>query len=198
MQSAAAHTFASIAHDLIALIAQLKASAHDQLEEGTDTGTVAYLFKGRLSKWYSTNHMRIIASAQTLARRESNLAHIGKITVSAYTSGSGLTKMTKGAAFKNYLELLPQATAEIGKIELGQRVTRDFDEVVSLIENFGKSSVARSKQRKDKTCEIAQHEAANAVYEQILSTHHDDRRHELREQTRKSDNKLVALMKLLG
>lgn len=198
MKSAAANTFTSIAHDLIALLAQLKSSAFDQLEQGTEPGTVTYLFKGRLSKWYSQNHMKIIASAQTLAGNQSNLAFIGKITVSAYSSGSGMTNLTKGSAFKTYLELLPAAMAEIGQLSLGKRVTQDFDAVVVMIENHGKSSVARSKQRKSKTLVSAQIEAANAVYEQILSTQHDDRRHELREKTRKSDNKLVALMKLLG
>lgn len=198
MQSSAAHTFTSIARDLIALLAQLKSSAIDQLEQGTEPAVVSYLFKGRVSKWYSQNHMRIIATAQMLARRESNLAYIGKITVSAYTSGSGLTKMTKGAAFKSYLELLPQAMSEIGYVELGQRAAQDFDTVVSLIEQHGKASTARSKQRKDKTIISAQRETANALYEELLSTQHDEVRHALREQTRRSDNKLVALMKLLG
>lgn len=198
MQSSAAYTFASIAHDLIALLAQLKSSAHDQLEQGTDAGTVTYLFKGRVSKWYSQNHMKIIATAQQLSRRESNLAHIGKITVSAYTSSSNMTALTKGAAFKQYLELIPKAMAEIGQIELGQRVTRDFDAIATMIENHGKSSVALSKRRSDKTLASAQRETANALYEELLSTQHDDRRHELREKTKREDNKLVALMKLLG
>lgn len=198
MQAAAAHTFTSIAHELTALLAQLKSAAQGQLEEGTEPATVSYLFKGRVSKWYSQNHMKIIATAQSLARRESNLAHIGKITVSAYTSSSGMTALTKGAAFKNYLDLIPAAMAEIGHVELGREVVRRFDEVVTMIENHGKSSVARSKQRKDKTLVSAQRATANALYEELLSAQHDDLRHALREQTARSDNKLVALMKLIG
>uniref|UniRef100_A0AAU6W1G6 Uncharacterized protein n=1 Tax=Pseudomonas phage Nican01 TaxID=3138540 RepID=A0AAU6W1G6_9CAUD len=159
---------------------------------------MTYLFKGRVSKWYSLNHMKIIATAQMLARKETNLAFIGQITVSAYTSGSGMTKMTKGAAFKSYLELLPDAMAEIGQHDLGRRVIQDFDAITTLIENHGKSSVARSKQRKDKTLVSAQRETANALYEELLSAQSDHLRHALREATRKSDNKLVALTKLLG
>lgn len=198
MQNSATHTFVSIAHELIALLAQLKSSSFDQLEEGTEPRVVAYLFRGRLSKWYSQNHMKIIASAQQLAGNKSNLAFIGKITVSAYTSSSGMTSLTKGSAFKSYLELIPTAMAEIGHIELGKRVVQDFEAILAMIESHGESSVAHSKQRKDKTLESAQREQAIAVYEQILSTQSEDRRHALREKTRKSDNKLVALMELLG
>lgn len=198
MQEAAAHTFCSIAHELTALLAQLKSKAQDQLEEGTEPAVVSYLFKGRVSKWYSQNHMKIIATAQTIARRESNLAHIGKITVSVYASSSGMTALTKGAAFKSYLEKLPQAMAEIAQGELGNKVTRLFDDIVTMIENHGKSSVARSKQRKDKTLASTQREAANAAYEHLLSAQGDEKRHELREQTARADNKLVALAKLLG
>lgn len=198
MQAAAAHTFISIAHELTALIAQLKSAAQDQLEQGTEPATVSYLFKGRVSKWYSQNHMKIIATAQSLARRESNLSQIGKITVSAYTSSSGMTALTKGAAFKSYLELLPKAMAEIGHADLGRDVIRRFDEVTTMIETHGQSSVARSKQRKDKTLVSAQQVAANAAYEQLLSAQSTEKRHELREKTARADNKLVALAKLLG
>lgn len=198
MQSSAAHTFISIAHELIALLAQLKSSAQEQLDQGTDPGTVTYLFKGRLSKWYSMNHMKIIASAQMCTRSQSNVASIGRITVSAYTSSSGMTRLTKGSAFKSYLELLPEATAELGRAEIGQRVAQDYEAVEQLIKNFGRASVALSKRRKDKTLASAQRETANALYEELLSTQHDDRRHELREKTKREDNKLVALMKLLG
>jgi hypothetical protein len=197
MQSSASHVFLSIAHDLITFMSALRSTVIDQLEQGMEPQTVNYLFKGRLSSWYSQNHMKIVSTAHSLCQNKSNLAHIGKITVSAYTGGSGMTRLTKGAAFKTYIEFLPAAMSEIGRADLGTRALSDFESIQNLISESGQASESDSKQRKQKTLISAQIQAADALYEQILSDMSEQQRHELRQQTARADNKLTALMGLL-
>ncbi|MEG0063113.1 MAG: hypothetical protein RR740_00775, partial [Pseudomonas sp.] len=180
MNSSAALTFTSVTHDLTATIAQLRSAAQDQLERGLEPATVNYLFKGRISKWYSVNHAKIVSSARSNARKGSALEVIGKLTVSAYSSSSGMSNLTKGAAFKEYLEALPAAMNELSNPDLGRRAARDFDAVVNMITDAGEAPETRTAKRKEKTLLSAQRAAANAAYEHLLSAQSDEKRHELR------------------
>lgn len=199
MQSSAIHTFVSIGNDLVTLLAQLKFTTLEQLEEGTGPGVVAQLYKGRLSNWYSMNHMKIIATAQAILKPGSNIASIGKITVSAYNSNSGMSRLTKGAGFATYVELIQLAMTEIGKAELGDRIVNDLAAIDLQIKGFTQSSVARSTAQRDVSLVSTQRSAANALYELVLSDIADETtRHELREQTKRADNKLTALKVLIN
>lgn len=196
--NSAAHSLASINVELIALLADLKFSTLNQLEDGLTPQTVNYLYRGRLSSWYSKNHPKIVSSAQSLASKGPAMVELSKLTTSAYSSSSGKTQLTPGNVFKAYIELLPDAMREIGKLELAVRVMTALTEIEQQIKGFSEETPRTAPKKKSNPLLAEQAAQANDLYEQLLGSIDDERlRHDLREKTKRADNKLGALMKLI-
>jgi hypothetical protein len=199
MKEAAALTFMSNVHELISALAEMKSSVEAQLEEGLTPRTVKYLFVGRCSAWYGKHHAKIIASAKIVATKKSALEHISRITFSAFKSDSGLTELTKGRAFTQYVESLPRACADLGHEAVGRRVVIDYALIVALIEAAGGAAKGTAeKAKKGKTLVTTQMQQADAACERILADMPEADRHIYREQIKRADNKLTALMGLIA
>ena len=197
MNGSASLSFVSNVHDLIRDLARFRISVEEQIEKGLPVLTIKYLFSGRTSVWYSSHHQSIVGTARSCATRDSALEEISRITFSAYNSSSGATQLTKGKAFKKYLELLPAACAELGVEHLGKRALADYEAIISLIDSNTVKAQRASKRSKEKTLVTTQMQQADALYETLLAQQSEPERHKLREQTKRADNKLVALLKLL-
>lgn len=197
MKESAALTFISNVHELIAALAAMRSSVENQLYEGMKPRTVKYLFVGRTSVWYSSHHPKIVSAAKVLATRKSALEDVSRITFSAYKSDSGLTELTKGRAFTKYIELLPRATDELGAGHLGKRAALDYALIIALIEGAGGAADGVQKKSKGKTLVTTQMQQADAACERILADMSEAERHLMREQIKRADNKLAALLKLI-
>lgn len=196
MNNSATLRFISIAHSLSSLLTDCRFSVASQLENGTSPRTVNFLFRGRLSRWYAENHAQIISSAQSLKTSKSDaISAIGAMTVSAYTSASQRSELTKGKAFDHYLLQLPDALLAIGHDpKIGRDLQRLYESVKAMIEGSSVAASAKPKRANPLAPQIAQ---ANALAEQLLNTLPETERHEARRAVGRADNKLAALKRYI-
>lgn len=197
MNESASLSFLSNAHDLIHALSAMRASVEEQIEKGLKVLTIKYLFAGRASVWYANHHQSIVGSARSCATRKSALEAVSQITFSAYSSSSGATQLTKGKAFKRYIELLPAASEELGSGHLGKRALADYEAIVSLIDGHKEKPQSASKRSKEKPLVTTQMQQADALCERLLAQMSVADRHIMREKIKRADNKLVALLKLM-
>lgn len=197
MNESASLSFLSNVHELVHALSAMRTSVEEQIENGLRVLTIKYLFAGRTSNWYANHHQSIIGSARSCATRKSALEAVSQITFSAFSSSSGATQLTKGKAFKRYLELLPQATEELGSGHLGKRALSDYEAIISLIEGHKEKPQRASKRSKEKPLITSQMQQADALCESLLAQMSVADRHIMREKIKRADNKLVALLKLM-
>lgn len=202
MRESAALSFISTVHDLCAMLHQCKNTVEDQIQNGQSARIVRYTFRGRVSRWYSQNHSKIISTARVCStHKDDALKQTAGITITAFTSGSGQGGMhTKGKGFDQYLWLLPETTKALGQGAIGARAARAYAEIDSMIENMtGKTSASAPKSSREKPITTTQMQQADAVVEAILAEISDPAyRHQLREQIKRADNKLSTLTQLLS
>lgn len=197
MNESASLSFLSNVHELIHALSAMRMSTEEQIEKGLEAMTLKYLFAGRTSNWYASHHQSIVGNARACATRDSALQAIGQITFSAYNSSSGATQLTKGKAFKRFIELLPQAAEELGSAHLGWRALENYESIITLIEGQKKKPQSASKRSKVKPLVTTQMQQADALCETLLAQMSEPERHKLREQIKRADNKLAALLKLI-
>lgn len=202
MRESASLSFISTIHDLLAMLHQCENTVEAQILEGQHPRMVRFVFRGRVSRWYSQHHSTIISTARSCSKHKDDaMKKTAEITVSAYTSGSGQSgELTKGKGFDAYLYLLPETSKMLGAQALGERAVLLYECIDSMIKNMsGNASGSASKASKEKRITTTQMQQADALAEAILADIPDpELRHRLRDQIKRADNKLSALTQLLN
>lgn len=194
------NTFKSIANDLVAEYHKINMS----LEKMTDDGHGDLLGRhcaARKSSWFAKWYPKIISSARALSNRSPAFSSIAKLSVTAYSSASGVdTNHSKMSAFKSYFENLQTALKVIGAENVWLRL-RDADLKQQNLVEIGKKEIKdayhsdKVTKPKSKHNELAssQSAAANNAVDTVIKTLPQNLQHAARQAVAKADNKLKAL-----